>query len=70
MDENKYRELHAKTVVELRRMARELGLKIPSSCTKAQIVERLAQTPEDGYPSTAPAGQDPRPEAKIGRAHV
>ena len=64
MDENKYRELHAKTVVELRRMARELGLKIPSSCTKAQIVERLAQTPEDGYPSTVPAGQAPRPEAK------
>ena len=63
MDENKYRELHAKTVVELRRMARELGLKIPSGYTKAQIVEKLAQTPEDGYPSTARAEQAAHPEA-------
>ncbi|MDO4355626.1 MAG: transcription termination factor Rho [Clostridia bacterium] len=35
--------MHGKTVVELRRMARERGIKIPSSFTKMQIVERLSQ---------------------------
>lgn len=40
--ESNYRELHGKTVVELRRLARENGVRLPAGLTKARIVETLS----------------------------
>lgn len=39
-----YRTLHAKTVVELKKLAKEKGLKIPAGTTKAVLVEMLVDT--------------------------
>ncbi len=66
MDENIYRELHGKTVAELRRMARERGIRIPSNFTKMQIVERLSQeiaTPEGG--NARPAAPEAAEKAAV-----
>ena len=41
-----YRTLHARTVVELKKLARELGVKIPAGTAKAQLVEMLVEASE------------------------
>ena len=69
-----YRSLHLKTVADLRRIAREEGVKVPGGTTKAILVELIlekqradAQTAATAVPQTAtqevPAAQTSQTEA-------
>lgn len=64
--ESNYRELHGKTVVELRRMAREKGVRLPAGLTKARIVETLsaALAVQQPAPVEKPVEVAPRPVEK------
>ncbi|MEE1199438.1 MAG: transcription termination factor Rho [Christensenellales bacterium] len=43
-----YQTLHAKTVVELRRLAKEIQVRIPSGVNKTEIIHRLLEAQKDG----------------------
>ena len=52
-----YRSLHSKTVADLRRIAREAGVKVPSGTTKAILVELILEkqrTDADAVAKSAP----------------
>ncbi|MGI6239363.1 MAG: hypothetical protein ACOYI5_07030, partial [Christensenellales bacterium] len=51
-----YRTLHEKTVVELRAIAKNAGVKVPANTAKARLVEMLIEAQTSGA-QIAPAAQ-------------
>ena len=60
-----YQTLYMKTVVELRKLAKDMQVKLPAGVSKAQICEMLANAPEVStpVPAEAPAEEAPVEEA-------
>ena len=59
-----YQSLHIKTVVELRRLAKEMQVKLPAGVSKADIIDRLleagaAQSVQRDEEKPMPAAEDP-----------
>jgi len=50
-----YRSLHMKTVADLRKIAKDNGVKLPAGVNKAQIVERILEKELDAVAAAVPA---------------
>ena len=49
-----YQSLHLKTVVELRKLAKDAGVKIPAGTNKNTLIEMLLEAERAAAPKSAP----------------
>ena len=62
-----YQSLHIKTVVELKKLARDMGVRVPAGTNKSALIDRLLEADHDAEAKRAaerPETVEPRPEPK------
>ena len=63
-----YQSLNLKTVVELRNLAKEMGVRIPAGTKKNTLIDMLLEAEKAGRaPAAKPEGEAPKPQLHRGR---